>query len=52
MRLTKKVTADKEGAGPPLSRVVVEKIPETEPRRFYVSPAAIEASWSIWKLSW
>ena len=42
-RLTKKVTADKEGAGPPLPRIVVERTPEVEPRRFYVSSADIEA---------
>ena len=42
-KLTKKVTADKERAGPPLSRIVVERIPEVEPRRFYVLSADIEA---------
>ena len=36
LNLTKKVTADKEGAGPPLPRIVVERAPEVEPRRFYV----------------
>ena len=35
LKLTKKVTADKEGAGPPLPRIVVERAPEVEPRRFY-----------------
>ena len=30
LRLTKKVTADKEGAGPPLPRIVVEKALEVE----------------------
>ena len=30
--LTKKVTADKEGAGLPLPRTVVERAPEVEPR--------------------
>ena len=39
-KLTNKVTADKEGAGPPLPRIVVERIPEAEPRRFYVLSAA------------
>ena len=37
LKLTKKVSADKEGAGPPLPRIVVE------PRRFYVLSADIEA---------
>ena len=41
--MTKKVTADKEGAGLPLPRIVVERIPEVEPRRFYVLSADIEA---------
>ena len=36
LKLTKTVTADKEGAGPPLPRIVVERAPEIEPRRFYV----------------
>ena len=37
LKLTKKkVTADREGAGPPLPRIVVERAPEVEPRRFYV----------------
>ena len=31
VRLTKKVTTDKEGAEPLLPRVIVERIPETEP---------------------
>ena len=43
LKLTKKVTADKEGAGPPLQRIVVERAPEVEPRRFYVLSADIEA---------
>ena len=43
LNLTKKVTADKEGAGPPLPRIVVERAPEAEPRRFYVLSADIEA---------
>ena len=43
LRLTKKVTADKEGAGPPLPRIVVERAPEAEPRRFYVLSVDIEA---------
>ena len=42
-KLTKKVTADKEGAGPPLPRIVVERAPEVEPRRFYVLSADTEA---------
>ena len=43
LKLTKKVTADKEGAGPPLPRIVVERAPEVEPRRFYVLSADNEA---------
>ena len=43
MKLMKKVTADREGAGPPLPRIVVERAPEAEPRRFYVLSADIEA---------
>ena len=43
LKLTKKVTADKEGAGPPLPRIVVDRAPEVEPRRFYVLSADIEA---------
>ena len=43
LKLTKKVTADKEGAGPPLPRIVKETAPEVEPRRFYVLSADIEA---------
>ena len=42
VKLTKKVTADK-GVGPPLPRIVVERAPEVEPRRFYVLSADIEA---------
>ena len=40
LKLTKKVTADKEGAGPPLPRLTA---PEVEPGRFYVLSADIEA---------
>ena len=43
LKLTKNVTADKEGAGPPLPRIVVERAPEVEPRRFFVLSADIEA---------
>ena len=43
LKLTKKVTAHKEGAGPPLPRIVVERAPEVEPRRFYVLSADTEA---------
>ena len=32
LKLTKKVTADKEGAGVPLPRIVVERAPEAEPK--------------------
>ena len=41
LRLTKKVAADKEGAAPPLPMTVVERIPEVEPRIFYVLSADI-----------
>ena len=43
LKLTKKVTADKEGTGPPLPKFVVERAPEDEPRRFYVWSTDIEA---------
>ena len=36
-------TSDEEGAGPPVSRIVVERIREAEPRRFYVLSPDIEA---------
>ena len=42
LKLTKKVTTDKEGAGPPLPIIVFERAPEVEPRRFYVLSADIE----------
>ena len=43
LKLTKKVTSDKDGGGPPLPRIVVERAPEVERRRFYVWSADIEA---------
>ena len=43
VKLTKRVTADKEGAGPPWPRIVGERTPEVEPRRFFVLSADIEA---------
>ena len=43
LKWTTKVTSDKEGAGPPLTRIVLERIPEVEPRRCYVLSADIEA---------
>ena len=43
LKLTKKDTADRDGAGPSLPRIVVERIPEVGPRRFYVLSADIEA---------
>ena len=43
LKLTKKVIADKEGAGPPLPRIVFGRAPEVEPRRLYVLSADIEA---------
>ena len=42
-KLLKKVIADKEGAGLPLPRIVVERTPKAEPRRCYVLSADIEA---------
>ena len=41
--LTKKVTSDKRGTGRPLPRIVVDRIPEVEPRRLHVLSADIEA---------
>ena len=43
LKLMKKVTGDKEGAGPLLPRIVVERAPEMEPRRLYVLSADTEA---------
>ena len=43
LKLTKKVTSDKEGAGPPLWRIVVERILEVERKTFYVLSTVIEA---------
>ena len=36
MKLIERVEADEEEAGLPLPRIVVESIPEIEPRRLYV----------------
>ena len=43
LKLTKRVTADKEGAGPPLRGIALARIPEVEPRRFSVLSVDIEA---------
>ena len=43
LKLTKKVTADRERAGPPLPRIVVERAPDVEQRRFCVLSTDIEA---------
>ena len=43
LKLTKKVSSNKEAAGPPLPRIAVDRIPEVEPRRFYVLSADIKA---------
>ena len=43
LKLAKNVSADKEGAGPPLPRIVVERAPEVEPRKLHVLSADIEA---------
>ena len=43
LKLAKKVTADKEGGGLPLPRIVVERAPEVEPRGFHVLSTDIEA---------
>ena len=40
LKLTKKVTADKKGAGPTLP--MVERAPDAEPRRFYVLSSNVE----------
>ena len=44
LKLTKRVTADEQGSGPPKPRIVVERAAEVEPRRFYVWSADIEAN--------
>ena len=36
MKFTQEVQVDKARAGPPLPRIVVEGIPEVQPRRFNV----------------
>ena len=43
LKLTKKVTADKESAGPPLPGIVFERAPGIEQRIFCVLSADIEA---------
>ena len=43
LKLTKKVTADKEGAGPHCRGLWLKRAPEVEPRRFHVLSADIEA---------
>ena len=43
LKLTWKVTADEEGAGSPLPRIVVERMPEAQLGRFYVLSADTEA---------
>ena len=43
LKLTKKVTADKEGAGSPLPRIVVERAPEVESTGSHVLSADFEA---------
>ena len=43
LKLSKNVTAGKEGAGPPLPRIVVERIPQAAPRRSQVLSADVEA---------
>ena len=43
LKLTKNATADKEGAGLPLPRIGVERIIQTEPRRFNVLSGDIVA---------
>ena len=42
LKFAKNVEADKEGSGPPLSRIVVERAPEVELRRFCVLSADID----------
>ena len=43
LKLTKTVTYNKEGHGPPLPRILVESIPQVEAGRFYVLSAEIGA---------
>ena len=43
LKLTKRVAADKEVAGPPLPRIVVERAREVKPRIFHVLSADNEA---------
>ena len=52
LKLTKQVAADKEGAGPPLPRIVVVRVPKVEPRRCYVVSADIEAHGHTGGLPW
>ena len=51
LKLTKKVTVDKKKEGPPSPRIVNERAPEVEPRRFYVLSADIEVHGLIGGLS-
>ena len=46
LELTNKVTADKDGAGPPLPRIAVERILEAEPRRFHV--LSVDTGGFVW----
>ena len=43
LKLTKKVTADNQGAGPPVPTIVFERALEVEPRRLQVLSADIKA---------
>ena len=43
LKSTTRVAAHKEGAGPPLPRIVVERIPGGGPRSFHVLSVDIEA---------
>ena len=46
MKLSKAVTASKDGAGPPLPRAFIGRVPEVGPRRFHSLPADLEALWT------
>ena len=50
LKLTKKVTGEKEGAGHPMPRIVVERAPEVETRRLYISSATREAAQAAQRL--
>ena len=46
MKQAKAVSASKDGAGPPLPRASIERVPKVRPRRFHSLPADLEALWT------